>query len=71
MLYSIYKNLFINRLLKKVHLRRCLLPSSLRRISIYTSFLGNSGALYLNLFEQPVKNEFFCKLLITFFQITV
>jgi methylenetetrahydrofolate--tRNA-(uracil-5-)-methyltransferase len=55
---------------KKAHLSRvsrdCLHPSPLfsgagllRRISIYASFLRISGALYLELFEQPVKNEYF------------
>jgi hypothetical protein len=32
---------------------------------MYASFLGISGALYLDLFEQPVINEFFRKLLIS------
>jgi hypothetical protein len=31
---------------------------------MYASFLGISGALYLDLFEQPVKIEFFLILLI-------
>jgi hypothetical protein len=31
---------------------------------MYASFLGVSGALYLDLFEQPVENEFFRILLI-------
>jgi hypothetical protein len=53
-----------NRLLKKAHLLRCPYPSSLRRTSMYASFLGISGALYLDLFEQPVKIEFFRILII-------
>jgi sulfhydrogenase subunit beta (sulfur reductase) len=40
-------------LLKNAHLRRCPYPSSLRRTSMYASLLGVSGALYLNVFEQP------------------
>jgi hypothetical protein len=57
----------LNRLLKKAHLLRCPHSSSLpgfagcllRRTPMYASFLGISVALYLNLFEQPVKKEFF------------
>jgi hypothetical protein len=48
-----------NRLLKKAHLLRCPHSLSLRRRSNYASFQGISGALYLDLFERPVKIEFF------------
>ena len=48
----------IDRLLKKAHLRRYPYPSSLQRTFMYVSFLGISGALHLNLFEQPVKRSF-------------
>jgi hypothetical protein len=54
------------RLLKEAHLLRCPHSSSLRRTSMYASFLGVSGALYVDLFEQPLKNEFFRMLLICF-----
>jgi len=47
-----------NRLLKKARLLRSPHSSSLRRTSMYASFRGISGALYLNLFEQPVKKSF-------------
>jgi hypothetical protein len=60
----VFSNILINRLLKKAHLRRCPPPSSLRRTSMYASFLRVSGAWYLDLFEQPVKKEFFRILLI-------
>jgi len=55
----------LNRLLKKAHLLCCHHSSSLRRTSMYDSFLGISGALYLNLFEQPVKKEVSCSLLMS------
>src|SRR4030042_2463656 len=44
-----------NRLLKNVHLRRCPHPSSLRRTGLHDSLLGISGALYLNVFEEPAN----------------
>jgi hypothetical protein len=53
----------INRLLKKAQLLRWPHPFSFRRRSNYASFQGISAALYLDLFEQPVKFEFFIKLL--------
>jgi hypothetical protein len=34
-------------------------PETVSRSLFCTSFLRISGALYLNLFEQPVKIEFF------------
>jgi hypothetical protein len=42
-----------SRLLKNVHPRRCPHPSSLRCTGLYDSLLGISGALYLDVFEQP------------------
>jgi hypothetical protein len=35
-------------------------PSSLRRTSMYASFLGISEALQLDIFHQPLKSQFFC-----------
>jgi hypothetical protein len=51
------------RLLKNAHLRLCPHPSSLRRTGLYVSLLGISGALYLNVFEQPECMTFFSILL--------
>ena len=51
------------RMLKNVHLRRFPHPSSLRRTSKYVSLLRISGALHLGIFEQPVKINFFSKLI--------
>jgi hypothetical protein len=49
-------------LLKKAHLSRaardCPHPSSLRRTSEYASLLRISGALHLDIFEQPGKLNF-------------
>ena len=39
-------------------------PSSLRRTAKYASLLRVSGALYLALFEQPGKDDFFSSLLV-------
>lgn len=60
------------RLLKNAHLPfdrlmalseveglRCPHPSSLRRTFMYASLLVISGALYLSVFEQPVRRVFF------------
>ncbi len=33
-------------------------PSSLRRTSMYTSFLGISEALHLDIFHQPLRSRF-------------
>ena len=52
------------RLLKNAHLLRFPHPSSLRRTFKYVSFLRISGALHLGIFEQPVKNDFYRKLLV-------
>jgi len=43
----------IIRLLKNIHLLRCVDPSSLRRTKKYDSFLRISRALHLNVFDQP------------------
>ncbi len=34
-------------------------PSSLRRTSMYSSFLGISEALHMDIFHQPQRNRFF------------
>jgi hypothetical protein len=48
-----------NRLLKNTHLLRCAHPSSLRRTIKYASFRVILRALHLNVFDQPVKYDFF------------
>jgi len=50
--------------LKNTHLPRCANPSSLRRTGKYASFLMISRALHLNVFEQPVKKDFFNNLIV-------
>jgi hypothetical protein len=57
-----------SRLLKNAHLRRSPHPSSLRRTDLYASFLGISGALDLDVFQQPVRSDFFSDLLEIIFQ---
>ncbi len=42
-----------SRLLKNAHLLRSPHPTSLQRTRMYVSLLGISGALYLDVFEQP------------------
>ena len=42
-------------LMKNIHLRRYPHPSSLRRTSMYASLLRISGALHLDIFDQPAK----------------
>jgi hypothetical protein len=54
---------FTSRLLKNAHLRRFPHPSSLRRTDMYASFLGISGALDLDVFEQPVSSDFSANML--------
>jgi hypothetical protein len=56
--------LFIYRLMKKIHLLRYPHLSSLRRTSMYVSFLRISGALHLDIFDQPAKIMFFNKLIL-------
>jgi hypothetical protein len=51
-------------LLKNNHLLRFPHPSSLQRTAKYASLLRISGALYLALFEQPGKDDFFISLLV-------
>ena len=38
-------------------------PSSLRRTSMYASFLGISEALHLDIFHQPLRRRFSVNLL--------
>jgi hypothetical protein len=45
--------------LSKVEGLRYPHPSSLRRTSIYASFLGISEALHLDIFHQPLRNRLF------------
>jgi hypothetical protein len=52
------------RLLKITRLPRCAHPSSLRRTGKYASFLMILRALHLNVFEQPVKKDFFNNLIV-------
>jgi hypothetical protein len=51
-----------SRLLKNAHLRRFPHPSSLRRTGKYASLLWISGALDLDVFEQPAGKGFFSNL---------
>ena len=46
-------------LLKNAHLRRYPHSSSLRRTSMYASLFGISGALHLDVFEQPEQKTSF------------
>jgi hypothetical protein len=58
-------NLPFDRLmaLSNVEGLRYLHPSSLRRTSMYASLLGISGALHLDVFDQPAQSIFFTDLL--------
>ncbi len=47
------------RLSENAHLPRYPHPSSLRRTSVYASFLGISEALHLGIFHQPLRSHFF------------
>jgi hypothetical protein len=47
-----------DRLLKNAHLRRCPHPSSLRRTPKYASLFWISGALHLDILEQPAIDVF-------------
>jgi hypothetical protein len=47
------------RLSENAHPLRYPHPSSLRRTSLYASFLGISEALPLDIFHQPMKSGFF------------
>jgi hypothetical protein len=46
------------RLSENAHLLRYPHPSSLRRTSMYASFLGISEALHLDIFHQPLISRF-------------
>jgi hypothetical protein len=46
------------RLSENAHLLRYPHPSSLRRTSMYASFLGISEALHLDIFHQPLRSGF-------------
>jgi len=52
------------RLLKDTHLLRYTHSSLLRRTEKYASLLRISHALHLDVFDQPVENHFFNKLLL-------
>jgi hypothetical protein len=45
--------------LSKVEGLRYPHPSSLRRTSLYASFLGISEALHMDIFHQPLRSRFF------------
>ncbi len=45
--------------LSKVEGLRYPHPSSLRRTSMYASFLGISEALHMDIFHQPLRRRFF------------
>jgi len=47
------------KLSENAHLLRYPYPSSLRRTSMYASFLGISEALQLNIFHQLLRSRFF------------
>ncbi len=51
--------MIIKRLSENAHLLRYPHPSSLRRTSMYASFLGISEALHLDIFHQPLRSLFF------------
>ena len=52
------------RLSENAHLLRYPHPSSLRRTSMYASFLGISEALHLDIFHQPPRNRIFDSIII-------
>jgi hypothetical protein len=47
------------KLSENAHLLRYPHPSSLRRTSLYASFLGISEALHMDIFHQLLRNRFF------------
>ena len=47
-----------DRLMKNAHLRRYPHSASLRRTRMYASFRGISGALHLDVFDQPAEQAF-------------
>ena len=46
------------RLSENAHLLRYPYPSSLRRTSVYASFLGISEALHMDIFHQSLRSQF-------------
>ena len=44
--------------MENAHLLRYPRPSSLRRTSLYASFLGTWEALQLDIFHQPLRSRF-------------
>jgi hypothetical protein len=50
--------------LSRVEGRRYPRSSSLRRTSMYASLFGISGALHLDVFEQPEQRMFFSNLVV-------
>jgi hypothetical protein len=50
------------RLAENAHLLRYPHPSSLRRTSLYASFLWISEALHVGIFHQPLRSRFFYSL---------
>jgi predicted nucleic acid-binding protein len=54
------------RLSENTHLLRYSHPSSLRRTTMYASFLGISKALHLDVFHQPLRSRVFESLAIGF-----
>ena len=54
--YSWHLAFGFSRLLKNAHLLRFPHPSSLQRTGKYASLLGTSGALHLDIFDQPEVN---------------
>ena len=57
----------LSMMLNNAHLLCYPRPSSLRRTSMYASFLGISGALHLGIFQHPVEQVFFSNLLDVYF----
>jgi len=53
-----------SRLPKNAHLLRSPRPSSLQRTAKYASLLRISGALHLDIFDQPCKSCFLSNLLV-------
>jgi hypothetical protein len=51
--------------MKNAHLLRYAHSASLRRTFTYASLLGISGALHLDVFDQPAEQVFFSDLLRT------
>ena len=56
--------------MKYANLLRYPHSSSLRRTSVYASLLGISGALHLDVFDQPAQEVFFSGLLRSLTELT-